>query len=526
MKSSIVSGLLTASSLLLSFVSADDAPGTFSVKIVKNRQVERAQLAKRGTVLTTLNNFAQIGLYAANATVGTPPQSFTFQVDTGSSDVWVPSASASICEDTANGGCPFGSFDANNSSTFAVVEKNGFNISYVDGSGSTGDYFTDAYSMSGATLKDFQMGLATDTTIPYGLIGIAYSNSVANVFTGNGSQYPNLVDALVNAGIIATQAYSLWLDDLQATTGQILFGGIDTSKYSGTLSSLKVYPDSRSQNGEVTSFTVAFTSLSVSSSSGTDNLTSSDYAVAAILDSGTSLTLLPDDLAALVFQELGASEDRVYGPVVPCSVGQATGSLSFGFGGSGGPVIEVAIAELVLPLYDQNGKVPHFSNGQAACTLGIEPAQGRPVLFGDTFLRSAYVVYDLVNNRIGIAQSNFNAGSSKIVAFESSGAPIPSATTAQAGAAVTQTATGNPRGTLGATAGAGTADPTAQGSAAGSLSAAGGFGAAATGASGAPAGSSKSAAGAGPGPFAWDAVVVLSASLGMVLVGGGVFAWL
>lgn len=68
--------------------------------------------------------------------------------------------------------------------------------------------------MSGATLKNFEMGLATATTIPYGLIGIAYDNSEANVFTGNGSVYPNLVDSLVSHGIIPTQAYSLWLDDI------------------------------------------------------------------------------------------------------------------------------------------------------------------------------------------------------------------------------------------------------------------------------------------------------------------------
>jgi hypothetical protein len=108
MKSSIASGLLVASSLV-SLTSAQDAPGTFSLKIVKNRHIERAQLAKRGTVQTTLANYEQVGLYAANATVGTPPQSFTLQVDTGSSDVWVPSSGASICTDTADGGCPFGS---------------------------------------------------------------------------------------------------------------------------------------------------------------------------------------------------------------------------------------------------------------------------------------------------------------------------------------------------------------------------------------------------------------------------------
>ena len=63
-------------------------------------------------------------------------------------------------------------------------------------------------------MKNFEMGLATASSIPYGLIGIAYADSEANVFTGNGTQYPNLGIALVNAGIIPTVAYSLWLDDI------------------------------------------------------------------------------------------------------------------------------------------------------------------------------------------------------------------------------------------------------------------------------------------------------------------------
>ena len=35
-------------------------------------------------------------------------------------------------------------------------------------------------------------------------------------------------------------------------------------------------------------------------------------------------------------------------------------------------------------------------------------------MLGDTFLRSAYVVYDLDNNQISIAPTNFNATSSNI----------------------------------------------------------------------------------------------------------------
>lgn len=104
--------------------------------------------------------------------------------------------------------------DQAKSSTFDVVGENQFNISYVDGSGSTGDYFQDTFSIGGATVKQFEMGLATQSSIGIGIMGIGYTDSEANVFSGNGTQYPNLPDALVSSGLAPTQAYSLWLNDL------------------------------------------------------------------------------------------------------------------------------------------------------------------------------------------------------------------------------------------------------------------------------------------------------------------------
>lgn len=59
------------------------------------------------------------------------------------------------------------------------------------------------------------MGLATDTSISVGIMGIGYNSSEANIQTGNGTTYPNLPNALVDAGLINTEAYSLWLDDLR-----------------------------------------------------------------------------------------------------------------------------------------------------------------------------------------------------------------------------------------------------------------------------------------------------------------------
>lgn len=207
--------------------------------------------------------------------------------------------------------------------------------------------------------------------------------------------------------------------------------------------------------------------------------------------------------------------------VVPCALATKNGTLNYGFGGSGGPTIAVQVSQLVLPLTMPNGRNPTYSNGAAACQLGIQPAGNLPVLFGDTFLRSAYVVYDLDNNRVALAQTDFNATGSNVVAFESGGAAIPSATSAPNEAAVTQTASGIPKVGITAiatgTGGAATYNPTATG-----LSAAGGF----TGTSTATSSSSKKKSGsaAGAAPFQWSAVVVGGITLLGMGLGGGLFA--
>jgi len=49
-------------------------------------------------------------------------------------------------------------------------------------------------------------------------------------------------------------------------------------------------------------------------------------------------------------------------------------------------------------------------------------------VLGDTFLRSAYVVYDLSNNEISLAQTNFNATKSNVMEIQSGSAGVPNAT--------------------------------------------------------------------------------------------------
>lgn len=271
------------------------------------------------------------------------------------------------------------------------------------------------------------MGLGKNTDVPFGLIGVGYANNEASTETAN-AIYPNLPIAMQEAGIINSVAYSLWLNDLDASTGNILFGGIDTEKYVGNLTRLPVL----SQNRQFTHFVVSMFSLEASSPSGSDILTSKELPLGVVLDSGTTLTYLPPDMATQVWKEVGATYDDVTfkAAILPCSYANHAGYFSFLFSGPAGPRINVTMDELVLPL--TTGEPPRFSDGphrgQAICEFGIQSSSDTPWLLGDTFLRSAYVVYDLINNEVGMAPTDFNSTKSNVIAFASKGATIPSAT--------------------------------------------------------------------------------------------------
>ena len=126
--------------------------------------------------------------------------------------------------------------------------------------------------------------------------------------------------------------------------------------------------------------------------------------------------------------------------VIDCSARSLTGSFNFGFAGANGPVIAVPISELIYPFTSTTGETyqavdlfPHAKQSDLLCVLAVTPrsqlgVQPLSIILGDAFLRSAYVVFDLANKRIGMAQAKFNSTGSNIVPFASSGAPIPSAT--------------------------------------------------------------------------------------------------
>jgi len=230
-------------------------------------------------------------------------------------------------------------------------------------------------------------------------------------------------------------------------TGSILFGGIDTAKYHGKLI---VLPVQKSVNDTYIDFTVALSSVSLTDAAGKVAFSQTNLALPVILDSGTTETYLPDSVIEPIISGAGAINDPNFGLIVPCSLSSSPANFSFGFGGTGGPSIDVPFGEFVTPIFLPDGSQPIFRKSKKPiCSFGLMSSGTGPILFGDTFLRSAYVVYDLTNNQIGMAQTNFNASSSNVV--EISGTDIPSAAATATGIAVTQTYSGHPQETNAAT---------------------------------------------------------------------------
>jgi len=157
---------------------------------------------------------------------------------------------------------------------------------------------------------------------------------------------------------------------------------------------------------------VPWSSISITNPSGdTTNALVNSELLGAVLDSGTPTASLPSDVFQDVVDYIEGLDYAITNPGdaypgVDCALGQASGSVNLGFAdASSGASVTIAVpfSELAVP------------NGDGTCTFGIFEAVDGEILFGDTFMRSMYIVYNLDNQAIALAQSSFNSEASNIV---------------------------------------------------------------------------------------------------------------
>ena len=239
-----------------------------------------------------------------------------------------------------------------------------------------------------------EFGVGTQATSPEGVLGVGFASNEAILQFPDEGSYPNLVDQMVSQGTIGSQTYSLYLDNIDDSTGVILFGGIDTDKFTGTLSTFPINTDA---TGVASDFVITMTGMSLTTSGSTNGVGSSSlYPMSVLLDSGSSYMSLPTSLVEGIASSLNAQySNQLGGYVLPnCNQEFASGSLNFFFSGV---QISLAMNEFIVNPTATNGEPFSYNNGQPVCMLGILPGTVDNIaVLGDTFLRSAYVVYDLV----------------------------------------------------------------------------------------------------------------------------------
>jgi len=201
------------------------------------------------------------------------------------------------------------------------------------------------------------------------------------------------------------------------------------SKYTGDLVQVAMAPRITPADRPIyDSLAIYLTSVSLVNGSQQAPLSEETMVEHVSLDSGSSLSHIPAAVAAKLYEALGAFDDSGVsgnGDVfVNCEHINSPATINFGFGDSENKAeIRVPLKEVVWTtkeFYGERRTVKGMS-----CLLGIKPSIQGAALLGDTFLRSAYLVYDLSNNVIALAQMNPDSTKETIVDFKETDTVLP-----------------------------------------------------------------------------------------------------
>ncbi|KAH8555733.1 endopeptidase [Umbelopsis sp. PMI_123] len=335
-------------------------------------QTEADGSAKHGVPLSNYMN-AQ---YYGEIEIGTPGQKFSVVLDTGSSNLWVPSTH---CNSIA---CFLHRrYDSTKSSTW---KENGTDFAIQYGTGSLEGFISNDVLKIG-DLKVNHQDFGESTKEPGftfalgrfdGILGLGYDRiSVKGVV-------PPFYN-IINKKLVEEPVFSFWLNDAQdgeENGGEMIIGGVDSKHFNGDIH----WSDVRRKGyWEIELEDVKF---------GGDSIDIDP--VGAAIDTGSSLIALPSDLADMLNKELGGKKNFAGQYVIDCGTVKNLPEFCLQFNGKD---FCLDPEDYVLQVQDQC--ISGF--------MGLDiPAPAGPLwIVGDVFLRKYLSVYDLGNNRVGLAKS-------------------------------------------------------------------------------------------------------------------------
>ncbi|CAG8502352.1 8210_t:CDS:2 [Paraglomus occultum] len=358
-------------------VQANDLPSLAFKRIRQFKYTSSGTLKRRNQ--SNLTDVGDDTAYISTVTIGTPPQAFTCQIDTGSSDLWVPDVSC------AGAGCTGKHGFSSSASTSYGGDGVPWNISYADGSAASGVTATDIVTFGDVTLQGQQFARATSLNNNFqsqtfdGIIGLGGPQraSVPGTVTP--------IQNMKNQGFITARSFGVWLGkSTEGGSGEITFGGFDPDHIVSDLTSIPLIA-SFDSTGD---WAVQLSQISI----GSQNIALTQANGVAILDTGSSVIFVPSTLADQINTALGAvfsSQAQAY--LIPCDA--TPPDMAFTFGTAS---FTVPGTDLVL------------QQGGGVCESAIIPLDvggGVSFLLGDTFLKNNYAYFDMDGSVIGLAQA-------------------------------------------------------------------------------------------------------------------------
>lgn len=392
--------------------------------------VERAakRLARRTTLQADV--FRELAYYQVNAELGSPPQKLSLLLDTGSSDLWVLSSNVTCLPHNSDDDDSWlgvncstnGIFDSGKSSTFKLNASANedfdptrpktwpFQISYGDKSGANGFWATETLTFGNKAVSNLDFGFAQNASSGQAVLGIGPVGNEASADFSRQWEYPNLPQKLKLEGLTSSTAYSLWLNSQTTLKGNILFGGYDRAKLASDLFTLPLQP---TDTPVVTEYAVNLIDIEV-------NGQRHGSGGKVVLDSGTTMALLPSDMIDPIIELTGAQYmEDLNSFILDCDKAPRGGNVTFNFGEGS---IVVQLTDLISVLRYSNGSPGIFQDGSVMCTVNVQNSdKSQPYILGASFLRSAYVVYDIDNGKVSLANAKFDVTASDIVEIGDAG---------------------------------------------------------------------------------------------------------
>lgn len=487
---------------LLSAATATIANAHVLLPFSRHEGTTAHQLSARAdssAISTFSNSFA----YMVNASIGTPPQQVSMLISPSIGDTLVPSASASMCRTQFNyrdcdiykpykrldgttyyprtydptewgdapgtpctegrvsfpGACKWGSYNQSLSSTYLPANSRyqDFEPVYLDPQTASGTNITDKLVVGDIEMEDYPLGVVTSSTWWIGVLGLGFNSTTASYLSSSSSSYAsrwtgsytNFMDRLVRSGKIKSQAYSIYLDNPEGTSGGLLFGAVDKNRYTGDLVRLTA------SNSYTFPRTFGAVLQSINGTNSSDaamsGFKSNEFPLDVTIGVGELFSYLPDMLADAIGKMAGAVyNSSLEYMTIPCDIAKTNkAKFSFELGGTGGPVLQVDIADLVIPATVFPSKVRYGGtvSGKLAtenkCLFGIQKRESSSSSsylssayssyynLGSSLLRRSYLVFDLANQEVAVAAVKFPSGSERldpdILTFDSHRATVPSA---------------------------------------------------------------------------------------------------